>query len=185
MERVEEAGGARGFAEESEVKKMSEKDDFVKFMDKVMNTDEGEKDPEGKVQDGVDPESTEENRMAAEDAKLITVSNAIKAIGKMTGVGISYVIVIPGYGKREDARLYCSCIPRVEERNERDVIQELLGNVSCMIDGLMDAMRKTGLSDGAVRGLINKAIEDAKDRYGDRWKPFQNAGAGPMGRGER
>ena len=160
---------------------MSERDEFVKFMEKVMGTGEGEKDPEGKVQDGVDPESTEENRMAAENAKLITVSNAIKAIGKMTGVGISYVIVIPGYSVREDARLYCSSIQQIEERPERNVIQELLGNVSCMIDGLMDAMRKTGLSDGAVRGAINKAVEDAKDRYGDRWKPFQKAGAGPMG----
>lgn len=180
---MEEAGGARGFAKESEVMKMSEQEEFVKFMDKVMNTDEK---PSGvTVQVEADPKGVEDLNMAAENAKLITVSNAIKAIGKMTGVGISYVIVIPGYGVREDARLYCSSIQQVEERTERNVIQELLGNVSCMIDGLMDAMRKTGLSDGAVRGLINKAVEDAKDRYGDRWKPFQNAGAGPMGRGER
>ena len=61
------------------------------------------------------------------------------------------------------------------------MIQELLENVSCMIQGMMDTMRKSGFSDGAVRGVINKAVENAKDRYGDRWKPFQNAGAGPMG----
>lgn len=179
MERVEEEGGARGFAEESEVMKMSEKEEFVKFMDKVMDTNEK---PSGvTVQVEADPKGVEELNMAAENAKLITVSNAIKAIGKMTGVGISSVIVIPGYGVREDTRLYCSCIPLVEERTARDVIQELLGNVSCMIQGMMDNMRNGGLSDGAVRGLINKAIEDAKDRYDDRWKPFQNAGAGPMG----
>lgn len=165
--------------------KMSEQEEFVKFMEKVMGTDTDEKPSGVTVQVEADPKGVEDLNMAAENAKLITVSNAIKAIGKMTGVGISYVIVIPGYGVREDARLYCSSIQQVEERTERNVIQELLGNVSCMIDGLMDAMRKTGLSDGAVRGAINKAVEDAKDRYGDRWKPFQNAGAGPMGRGER
>lgn len=182
---MEEEGGARGFADESEVMKMSEQEEFVKFMEKVMGTDTDEKPSGVTVQVEADPKGVEDLIMAAENAKLITVSNAIKAIGKMTGVGISYVIVIPGYGVREDARLYCNSIQQVEERTERNVIQELLGNVSCMIDGLMDAMRKTGLSDGAVRGAINKAVEDAKDRYGDRWKPFQNAGAGPMERGER
>ena len=34
-------------------------------------------------------------------AALERCCNAIKAIGKMTGVGISYVIVIPGYGVRD------------------------------------------------------------------------------------
>lgn len=136
-------------------------------------------------------EENEEIKMKNEEAqgsdsvaemneRLIAISKSIKAVGSMTGTGISYCIVIPGYGVREDSRLASCCIAPPNDKSDRMIIQELAGNVSCILQGFMSALRKDGLSDGAARGLLNTTIEDAKRRYEEQWKGFETAGAGPQ-----
>lgn len=112
--------------------------------------------------------------------KLLAISKSIKGLGMMTSTGISYCIVIPGHGVRDDFRLASCCIAPPVEKSDKMIIEELSGNVSCMIQGFLSSLRKSGLSDGAARGVLNKTIEDAKERYKEAWKVFDNAGAGPQ-----
>ncbi len=116
---------------------------------------------------------------ASENDRLIAISKSIKAVGSMTGTGISFCIVIPGYGVKEDCRLASCCIAPPTDRSDRMIVQELAGNISCMIQGFLSSLRQAGLSDGAARGVLNNTIEDAKNRYTEQWKSLENAGAGP------
>jgi hypothetical protein len=125
-------------------------------------------------------QAPENDGLASVDERLIAISKSIKAVGSMTGTGISYCIVIPGHGVMEDSRLSSCCIAPPADRSDRMIIQELAGNLSCMIQAFLSSLRQDGLSDGAAKGILNKTIEDAKNRYEDQWKPFENAGAGPM-----
>ena len=117
---------------------------------------------------------------ASENDRLMAISKSIKAVGSMTGTGISYCIVIPGHGVREDSRLASCCIAPPSDKSDSMIVQELAGNVSCMIQGFMSSLRQAGLTDEATRGILDKTVEDAKDRYSDQWKGFENAGAGPQ-----
>ena len=117
---------------------------------------------------------------ASENDRLMAISKSIKAVGSMTGTGISDCIVIPGYGVREDSRLASCCIAPPSDKSDSMIVQELAGNVSCMIQGFMSSLRQAGLTDEATRGILDKTVEDAKDRYSYQWKGFENAGAGPQ-----
>ena len=137
--------------------------------------------PEKENQESRSKEQVQENDgFASVNERLIAISKSIKAVGSMTGTGISYCIVIPGHGVREDSRLASCCIAPPSDRSDSMIVQELAGNVSCMIQGFMSSLRQAGLTDEATRGILDKTVEDAKDRYSDQWKGFENAGAGPQ-----
>lgn len=115
------------------------------------------------------------------DDKLIAVSNSIKAIGKMTDCGISYCIVVPGYGVREDVRLSSCCIAPPKDRPEQALLQELAENIGCMIQGFMNSMAAPhGYSDGAITGFMDHVYAVAKKRFLESRKCL-GQGAGPQG----
>ncbi len=138
--------------------------------------------PEKEDQESRSKEQVQENDgFASVNERLMAISKSIKAVGSMTGTGISYCIVIQNYdGTNEDSRLASCCIAPPVDKSDRMIVQELAGNVSCIIQGFMTSLRQAGLSDGAARSILNKTVEDAKERYTNKWKGFETAGAGPQ-----
>ena len=126
-------------------------------------------------------EERKKNEEKEIDAKLIAVSNSIKAIGQMTDCGISYCIVDPGLGVREDARLASCCIAPPKDRPESALLQELAENICCMIQGFMNSMAAPhGYSDAAITGFMDHAYAVAKKRFLESRKGL-GQGAGPQG----
>lgn len=110
-----------------------------------------EKDLESRVEEkaGFDPD----------EERLLAVSKSIKAIGNMTGTGISYVILIPGYGEKEDLRLASCCIAPPTNRDGKDLVLEIYGNIVCMLQGFVKSMRQGGMTENRIKEMMDTLLE--------------------------
>lgn len=111
--------------------------------------------------------------------RLMIISQSIRTIGMMAKVGISYCIVIPGYGARPDDRLASNVCPEIDERSADSIIAEIGENLCCMLDAYMDQMHKSGLPKDAVTGYVEHIYQAAKDHFLER-AAGTGEGAGPM-----
>lgn len=100
-----------------------------------------------------------------QDDLMKMISQSIKTMAAMAQVGVSFCIVIPGYGVREDARLASNYITRKDDRSERDIIGEICGNISTILEAFMKSLLAQGVSDDAIAGIVDEIVSITKERY--------------------
>jgi len=101
----------------------------------------------------------------SDEARLEIISKSIKGIAAMSQVGITYCIVIPGHGVREDCRLGSNFIAPPIERSAGSVMNEVNGNIEAILVSYMNVIRKMGHDDSAAEGLIDEIVKTAKRRF--------------------
>lgn len=116
---------------------------------------------------------------AAEDERLRMISKTIKAMASMAQVGITFCIVIPGHGVREDCRLGSNYIAPPHDRSESSVMNEVCGNIEAILESHMNTLRTMGISNGAVTGMIDAIVGKAKERFIESGKGL-GEGCGPQ-----
>ena len=124
-------------------------------------------------------EKSEEQRYKEENARLEIISKSIKGIAAMSQVGITYCIVIPGHGVREDCRLGSNFIAPPEERSISSIINEVNGNIVGILETYMNTIRKMEYPNEVAEGLIDSIVKTAKQRFEESWAGV-GQGAGPQ-----
>ena len=110
-------------------------------------------------------EISEEIRKMDPEDRLKLVSKSIKAMAEAIGVGISFCVIDPGYGIKEDKRLAANYIAEQKDRPGVDYFLEAGGNLSCMMECFMLSLRKLEIPDGKILGLINAIVKNAKNNF--------------------
>lgn len=111
-------------------------------------------------------QSTERtDNLTEEDDRLKMISQSIKTMAAMAQVGVSYCIVIPGYGVREDARLVSNYITKKSERSDAEIGSEICGNIEATLEVFMKALLARGVSDDAIMGIVDEIVRKTKERF--------------------
>jgi hypothetical protein len=137
---------------------------------RMQDAESRSKDAESRKQDEVSDEVR---------ARLMMISQSIKAIGEMAKVGISFCIVIPGYGIKPDDRLVSNYCPNSKERSTDSISQEIAENLTSMEETYMMQLLHAGLTKDAVTGYVEHIYQTAKERFLEKAAGVGD-GAGPM-----
>ena len=100
-----------------------------------------------------------------QDDRMRMISQSIKTMAAMAQVGVSYCIVIPGYGVREDARLVSNYITKKSERSDAEIGSEICGNIEATLEAFMKALLAQGVSDDAIMGIVDEIVRKTKERF--------------------
>ena len=114
-----------------------------------------------------------------DEARLEIISKSIKGIAAMSQVGITYCIVIPGHGIREDFRLGSNYIAPPNDRPVTAIMNEVNGNIVAILESYMNVIRKCDFSEDAAEGMIDEIVKTAKHRFEETWAGI-GQGAGPQ-----
>ena len=114
-----------------------------------------------------------------QDERLLMISKTIKAMAAMSQVGMTYCIVIPGHGVREDCRLGSNYIAPPHDRSESSVMNEVCGNIETILESHMRTLQHMGISSDAITGMIDAIVRKAKERFEESSKGL-GEGAGPQ-----
>ena len=114
-----------------------------------------------------------------QDDRMRMISQSIKTMAAMAQVGVSYCIVIPGYGVREDARLVSNYMTKKSERSDAEIGSEICGNIEATLEAFMKALLVQGVSDDAIMGIVDEIVRKSKERYNAETAGI-GRGAGPQ-----
>lgn len=107
----------------------------------------------------------EEAKMKAEEvqreqnARLLVISNSVKSIGMMTGVGMTFCIVLP------TGDLLTSNLLLSGEKPLKDQTEEIAHNVVAIVSGFMKAMHKAEIESEKIYAVVDQVVSVAKKDY--------------------
>ena len=111
-------------------------------------------------------QSTERpDNLTEEDDRLKMISQSIKTMAAMAQVGVTFCIVIPGYGVREDARLVSNYITKKIERSDAEIGSEICGNIEATLEAFMKALLAQGVSDDAIMRMVDRIGRKTKEPF--------------------
>ena len=113
-----------------------------------------------------------------EDDRLRMISQSIRTMAAMAKVGVTYCIVIPGHGVREDARLASNYISE-KDRPEMQIVEEICGNISGIPNGFMHSLLAQGVTDDAIEGIVKEIVRKTMERFAEETAGV-GKGAGPQ-----
>ena len=116
---------------------------------------------------------------ASEDERLLFISRTIKGVAAMAQVGMTYCIVIPGFGAREDARLGSNYIAPPQDRSTTSIMTEINDNICAILESHMWTVQHMGYSTDAIEGMIDDIVKKAKGRFEEASAGI-GQGAGPQ-----
>ena len=99
------------------------------------------------------------------DDRLKMIAESIRAVGKMTNSGISFCVVIPGYGVVEDCRLSSNWMAPPKERSLESQMEEVANNIACQIQGFMHALSGGELDTERIMEIVDKMVDAAKQEF--------------------
>ena len=139
-------------------------------LDENIKADE--KDQAGVQQDAAADtgETTAETMKRITDDRLKMIAESIKAVGKMTNCGISFCIVIPGYGVTEDTRLSSNWMAPPKGRSFESQQNEVMNNIACQLECFMKVLEASGVEKKKIILLVDKIAETVKKVFEESGK---------------
>jgi len=139
---------------------MSEVEDQGSRIEDQVSEDQG-----SRIKDQEAAATTAETLKKITDDRLKMIAESIKAVGKMTNSGISFCVVIPGYGVVEDSRLASNCMAPPKGRSLESQLEEVSTNITCQILGLMHALSGGEFETGRIMEIVDKMVDAAKQEF--------------------
>lgn len=116
----------------------------------------------GDVEENEEPGQTESGQSTEVEARLEMISKSVKSIGLMTGVGMSYCIVLPS-GDQITSNLLLPDTKTLKTQTE-----EIANNIRAIVCGFMRSAYLTGIDDETIENILSKIMSAAKKEFEDK-----------------